>query len=323
VKCDVVVVGASLAGSACVRELNRLGVDAVALDRAAFPSDKVCGGFLSPGAVAILDEMDLAHKVREAGAAAIHHVRLHAGAGEVVLDLPSPGLSVSRRTLDAIVRSGVECRRLGVQRIVRNGAGFRVFTGDAIDARFVVDASGKQSRLSRAYPARHFGVQFYAPARVESEQAVMDFWFFGKGYGGIASVEGGRANACFLIHQDALPRYIASKECLVTGPLAYAREPFRMFAVGDAAGMIDPFCGEGMRHALDTGRMAARLISEGLRCNENYEALLARYRAERSGRWASRRRLAAAVRGVLHCRALVERGIRLGAAQRLLKSFWK
>ena len=48
---DVVIIGGSLAGAACVRELARRGIDAVAFERDRFPREKVCGGFLSPGAV--------------------------------------------------------------------------------------------------------------------------------------------------------------------------------------------------------------------------------------------------------------------------------
>ena len=53
---DVVVIGGSLAGAACVRELWRSGIDAVAFERDSFPREKVCGGFLSPGAVDLLQQ---------------------------------------------------------------------------------------------------------------------------------------------------------------------------------------------------------------------------------------------------------------------------
>jgi len=61
---DVVIIGGSLAGAACARELARQGIDAVAFDRDRFPRDKVCGGFLSPGAVDLLDELDVLEAVQ-------------------------------------------------------------------------------------------------------------------------------------------------------------------------------------------------------------------------------------------------------------------
>jgi flavin-dependent dehydrogenase len=321
---DVVVVGASLAGAACVRELNRRGVEAVALDRAVFPAEKVCGGFLSPGAVAVLDEMDLLAHVRNAGAVQIHQLCVRAGDRDALLDLPTPGLSISRRTLDAIVSSGVPRKQLCVEKIVPGEDGFRVQAGaENIDARVVVDASGKLSRFSRRRPAGHFGVQFYAPPRSAGrDSAILDFWFFRDGYGGVASIEDGRSNACFLIRRDALHRYMNRDACRVTGPLTYVRQRAHLISVGDAAGMIDPFCGEGMRHALDSGRMAAHAIAAGLSRKDSYEAMLAGYTASWTSQWAGRRRLAASVRGVLGFPGIVQRGLQAGAA-RLITSFWK
>ena len=67
-KHDVIVIGGSLAGAACVRELERLGIDAVAFERDRFPRAKVCGGFVSPGAVTCLDELGVLDEVQRAGA---------------------------------------------------------------------------------------------------------------------------------------------------------------------------------------------------------------------------------------------------------------
>src|SRR6185436_4528367 len=51
-----------------LKELARRGIDAVAFERDAFPREKVCGGFLSPGAVDLLEEMNVLEAVRVAGA---------------------------------------------------------------------------------------------------------------------------------------------------------------------------------------------------------------------------------------------------------------
>jgi len=56
---DVAIIGGSLAGAACVRELARRGIDAVAFERERFPREKVCGGFVSPGAVELLEELEV------------------------------------------------------------------------------------------------------------------------------------------------------------------------------------------------------------------------------------------------------------------------
>jgi flavin-dependent dehydrogenase len=57
-RCDVLIVGGGPAGSSCAWRLARAGLDVVVLDRAQFPRDKVCAGWITPAAVAAL-ELDL------------------------------------------------------------------------------------------------------------------------------------------------------------------------------------------------------------------------------------------------------------------------
>jgi flavin-dependent dehydrogenase len=73
---DVAIIGGSLAGAACARELARRGVEAVAFERDRFPREKVCGGFLSPGAVELLGELAVLEHARLAGAVPVEAVRV-------------------------------------------------------------------------------------------------------------------------------------------------------------------------------------------------------------------------------------------------------
>lgn len=57
-RCDVLVVGGGPAGSSCARRLVRAGLDVVVLDKARFPRDKVCAGWITPAVVRAL-EIDL------------------------------------------------------------------------------------------------------------------------------------------------------------------------------------------------------------------------------------------------------------------------
>jgi menaquinone-9 beta-reductase len=54
-RCDVLVVGGGPAGSSCARRLVRAGVDVIVLDKARFPRDKVCAGWITPAVVRALD----------------------------------------------------------------------------------------------------------------------------------------------------------------------------------------------------------------------------------------------------------------------------
>ena len=53
--CDVIIVGAGPAGSSCANDLVRAGASVVLVDRATFPRDKCCAGWLTPQAVQALD----------------------------------------------------------------------------------------------------------------------------------------------------------------------------------------------------------------------------------------------------------------------------
>ncbi len=317
---DVIIIGASLAGSACARELERSGIDAVAFERDRFPRAKVCGGFLSPGGVECLARLGVLGDVRAAGAVDVASARVRMDSVEVRIPFERVGLGISRRCLDQIVASGIHVsQQCAVTQVDRIDNGFRV-KGPGFEATcsVLVDAAGKLGRFTRRRPAHEFGIQY---TEAGTRGSVLDFWFFEDGYGGAVSVEGGRSNHCFLINKDKLPKYLNRPECLVTGPLAYDPLPGDYIAVGDAAGMLDPFCGEGMRHALDTGMLAAKIVAKGIRAGTAYEEIRREYEWEHNRRWSRKRAIGAGMREALRHRKLFRTGLRL-APVRWLNRIW-
>jgi flavin-dependent dehydrogenase len=285
-KRDVVIIGGSLAGAACARELVRLGIDAIALERDRFPRPKVCGGFVSPGAVDALESLGVLDEVRRSGAVPVASVRIRAGSTNVEIPFERTGLGISRAVLDDVLAGNAPVVQGNVVREVRRADGG--FVVDGVPCSVVIDAAGKLSRFTRREAVDEFGIQYTEEGGLGS---VLDFEFFETGYGGGVSVEGGRSNFCFLVKKDGLKRQLESRDCLVTGPLAYDRLPGRFIAIGDAAGMVDPFCGEGMRHALETGMLAARVVAAGLRRHAGYEEMKWEYEARWERSWAVRRGL--------------------------------
>jgi flavin-dependent dehydrogenase len=55
VRCDALIVGGGPAGSTCARFLTRAGWDVLVIDRARFPRDKVCAGWVTPGVFRLLE----------------------------------------------------------------------------------------------------------------------------------------------------------------------------------------------------------------------------------------------------------------------------
>ena len=60
---DVLIAGAGPAGAVVATILARAGVRVLAVDRARFPRDKLCGDSVNPGALAVLGRLGLAHAV--------------------------------------------------------------------------------------------------------------------------------------------------------------------------------------------------------------------------------------------------------------------
>ena len=63
-RCDAVIVGGGPAGSTCARRLRLAGWNVVLLDRARFPRDKVCGGWLTPDVFRLLDLVPEEYRAR-------------------------------------------------------------------------------------------------------------------------------------------------------------------------------------------------------------------------------------------------------------------
>src|SRR5438094_10029934 len=118
---DVIVIGGSLAGAACVRRLERMGIDAIALERDRFPRPKVCGGFLSPGAVDCLGRLGLVDEILDAGAVEVTSARVRAGSAEGEFPFDRRGLGISRAVLDEVMARPARVKTVsGVDEVERH-----------------------------------------------------------------------------------------------------------------------------------------------------------------------------------------------------------
>jgi len=150
--CDVLVVGAGPAGSACAQTLAEAGIDVVFIDQHDFPRDKVCGDGLIPDSHAALRRLGVHDEVM-AAAQHVQHVRCVAPRGGVV-DVPGTLAVLPRKQLDHVLcrsaqRAGARLvTPLRFEAPLRDGdrvVGARVRAGDAqheIGARWVVMATG-------------------------------------------------------------------------------------------------------------------------------------------------------------------------------------
>ena len=330
---DVVVVGAGPAGSSVALRLCRAGIGVVLLERKRFPRDKVCGEYLSPAALAALAELGVGRRVSSLGHP-IRRVALSAfGSGPVIMSLPAGGaLALSRAELDSILRDAALAAGAepldGVFRDLRDeGAGWRVSYRDGsgaerhCTARAVVGADGAWSNVARSAglsgDARRTG-RWAVGGHVRSDEARADTLEMFVGAGGYYARNplGGEycnsmlvmpkpvaddARADAIVDEVTEGRYRFEGASLVkrvaVGPLRYAPHAVAAPGVtltGDAAGMLDPFVGQGVAVALESSvTCAAGVVAHlaGAHARETVRAL----RAARRSIERPRRMLAAVV----------------------------
>ena len=99
--CDVLVVGAGPAGSACAQLLARASLQTVLVDAQAFPRDKVCGDGLIPDAHTALQRLGVHDEVM-AHAQRVRHVACIGPRGGRI-DVPGRLAVLPRRQLDDII----------------------------------------------------------------------------------------------------------------------------------------------------------------------------------------------------------------------------
>jgi menaquinone-9 beta-reductase len=318
---DLVVAGGGVAGPAAAITAARQGAHVLMLERGRLPRHKVCGEFVSAEALQLLgtllqSDTEGARLVREARR--IRSARLLAGGRVVEAAIAPQAASIGRYDLDyalwrAAEEAGVECRQQAeVEATARAGEGFIVkAAGGEIEARAVVNAAGRWSKLARPSPVacdeKWLGVKaHFCGAEVAG---AVDLYFFEGGYCGVQPVtmaDGeARLNVCAMVRADVattLEQVLArdrqlwrrSREWEAAEAAAVTTSPLRFAApapleggvlqAGDAAGFIDPFLGDGISLALHSGWMAAEALaaawSGGKTAAEAAGAYDARYRRE-------------------------------------------
>jgi menaquinone-9 beta-reductase len=159
---DLLVVGAGPAGVAAGIEARRLGLDALVVDKAAFPRDKTCGDGLTTGALRLLDDLGLDVRALPSYAPVTETVLVSPTGREVVIPLPEDGAYagvVPRIELDtALVRlareRGVEIREhTAVAGLDADADGVTATLADEsiIRVRWIVAADGHYSPVRRLF----------------------------------------------------------------------------------------------------------------------------------------------------------------------------
>jgi len=242
----------------------------------------------------------------------------------LTLPVSPPAQSIPRFDLDpalfhAAQNNGANAlENVAVSEVRRNRLFHVVAAEKTYTARAVVNATGRWSRLTQfdvAGKDKWLGLK--AHFSESSPPRSVDLYFFPGGYCGVTPVSERSVNACAMVRSDVahtLEEVFAKEphlwqrsrawqplfDTVTTSPL-YFREPETacdgMLLAGDAAGFIDPFAGDGISLALQSGTLAAESIVPFLRGSCSMEQAHRQYRA------AYRKRFIAAFRNAARLRA--------------------
>jgi menaquinone-9 beta-reductase len=293
--CDVVIVGGGPAGSACATALRRAGLEVWVLDRARFPRDKPCAGWLTPQAVAAL-ELDLGayrqgralQEIRGFRTGRLGGPLLETRYGEVV------SYGVRRCEFDQylLARSKANVRTEALESLRRVPGGWIV--NESVRAPMLVGAGGHFCPVARALGAWggerplvaaqeiefRLGADEQRRCPVRGDTPELFFCRDLEGYGWIFRKEdhlnvgfGRRQPRSFRAHVQGFAQWLDGSGRVPGLPARWPGHAYLLYEgrgralladgvllAGDAAGLAYPQSGEGIGPAVESGRLAAQVI---------------------------------------------------------------
>jgi flavin-dependent dehydrogenase len=172
-RCDAIIVGGGPGGSSCARRLVTAGLDVVVIDRAAFPRDKVCAGWITPQVVRDLG-LDLGDYRRGRTLQEVRGFEVGTiGSGSLVsADYDRPvSYGIRRCEFDEyLLRRSAARLRLGtpVASLTRDGRRGTWIVNGAIEAPVVVGAGGHFCPVARLMNGARRGGRLVVAQEVEA-----------------------------------------------------------------------------------------------------------------------------------------------------------
>jgi geranylgeranyl reductase family protein len=296
---DVIVVGMGPAGATAAAELSRAGFSVMGLEWKTMPRYKVCGGALSartdlvlePDYHSVVEETIYRVRFQLAGAEAFEITSSDPIAYMVMRDRFDAYLVRKAREAGALVRENErvinvrECAEWVEVETQQRRYQTKVLVG-ADGANSLVARTLFPGRRSRVLGALEGEVRLNgASSSLRAGAIVLDLGVVAGGYGWVFPKEGRLSiGLAGLQERHRHPRSVyqdfVKTEPTLTGltvpeglghpiPLYGGESTERMplttkraVLVGDAAHLVDPVLGEGIYYAMESGRMAARSISD-------------------------------------------------------------
>jgi menaquinone-9 beta-reductase len=298
---DAIVLGAGPAGTIAARQLALQGKRVLLVDKACLPRDKVCGGCLGGAALDALQSVGLGHLPTACGGVSLSTFSLASEGltasipigrriavsrrifdDALLNEAARAGVIVCDQTQGLLdPRQSIETRMVSLQRCGKDLTA---------QARVVIVATGlapSPAEFDTQVVPRSYiglgGVLDEPPCRLKRGELLMACG--DAGYVGVTAVENGRYDVAAAVRPSALAEYkspAALVRCILEGaglsprcdlsavhwhgtpPLTRRTSPVgshRCLVVGDAAGYVEPFTGEGIGWAMQSAILATLLLS--------------------------------------------------------------
>jgi geranylgeranyl reductase family protein len=301
-RCDALIVGGGPAGSTCARELRKAGWDVVVVDRARFPRDKVCAGWLT---LRVFDLLELdPEEYRATGLTLQEIAGFKTGViGGALIETRYPRVvsyAIRRCEFDDFLLRRAQVRVLDANPVTSlRRAGKTWIINEAIETAMVVGAGGHfcpvAKHLRGGAPVPQPVVAQEAEFRITDAHAMpqsnLPELFFCRdlqGYGWCVRKGeylnvgiGRRDPVSFPGHVKRFTSFLEETRAirtpsdaawrghayLASGAGTRSLVADGMLLIGDAAGLAYPESGEGISPAIESGRLAAHtLIAAGRGC---------------------------------------------------------
>ena len=297
------IIGGGPAGAAAAVLLAQAGIETRLFEREKHARHKVCGEFLSAEAQAHIKALGLdltplggqaIHRVR---------LLAGKKQAEAALPFVAIGLTrktLDEALLAHAARAGALIERgLSVRQLEGNTLSTRV--GDTEAGRILLATGKHELRGARrdvdGLDTNLIGFKQYfrlSPTNRRALSGMIEVVLFKGGYAGLQLVEGGMANLCLLVSRERfsaldkkwdalfdalleephLARRLDNAEPILDRPLSISGVPYgfvhdpdegpaNVYRLGDQAGVIASFSGDGMSIALHSARLAAASIIGG------------------------------------------------------------
>ncbi len=311
---DVIVVGGGLAGLTAAIDLSQKGHRILVFEKHTYPHHKVCGEYVSNEVVPYLQQLGIFLDAIDAiNITHLKLSTVQGKSLETELPLGGMGISryaFDHSLYLRAVEAGADFQFQNVSAIRFYNSVFEVVTdiGEIYTSTLVIGAYGKRSGLDKALN-RDFASKKSSWLAVKAHYTYDDFpnhlvavHNFEGGYGGLSKTETGAVNFCYLASYASfrkekdidsfnanvvarnpfLNSFIREAKPLFDKPLSIAQISFHpkkaiqnhILMCGDTAGLIHPLCGNGMAMAIHSAKIAAELIADFLKKDNQQRAKL-------------------------------------------------